>query len=67
MLRKVTGKKNGETPVEELRGVWLKLLFDITPRFTLTRNGSTYRGLIYGLNRFVKKLFLFDETVNKND
>ena len=37
----------------------------ITPRTTLTRNGSTSYVHIYKSNRSVKKLFIFDRTERK--
>ena len=37
----------------------------IIPRYTLTRSGSTSWSLMYGSNRSVWKLFVFDRTVCK--
>ena len=38
----------------------------ITFRYTQTRSGSAYKGLIYGSNRSVLKWFVFDKVVSKN-
>ena len=50
-----------ETPVLELCGVWNHYFVAITPRFTVTRSGSSCLGPIYMPNKCLKITSILSE------